>query len=89
MIGFCPPGYVVEMENGDLGIVLKNRKRNLNPKVLLIKSRDGIYFKEKVVDLSSGKDFSHKVVNDYRSGVFDIDVKKYIDNGLIIDGVTC
>lgn len=92
MIGCCPPGYIVEMDTGDFGIVLKNRERGLTPKVLLISHDNGLPIKEEVVDLSNQAGNSElkriNVLNDYRSGMFGIDVKEYIDRGLRIDGVT-
>ncbi len=91
LIGVCPPGYVVEMSNGEVGIVLSNTSGSDKPKVIILTDECKIPVKENVVDLSRSpvdrQGLPYSVLGDYRSGAFDIDVYDYIKRGLRISGL--
>lgn len=82
-LGIYPPGCVVELSSGEVGIVLEsNLKQRLRPQILVVRSRN----KEPVqhfVDLSEKTvdDLGHpyRIINVRRSSDFDIDLAQYYD----------
>lgn len=91
IIGICSPGCVVEMTNGEVGIVLSNRGKAMKPKVILLTDEFKIPIKENVVDLENDpvdrNGYPYEVMGDYRSGSFGIDVYEYIKKGLRVSGL--
>ena len=90
-IGIYPPGEIVEMSNGEVGIIIAcSPLSKLKPKVLLVLNDGKQPGPERVVDLQetpldrSGRSYRIKEV--YPSGAFDIDIEAYRRKGLVIPG---
>jgi len=85
--GIYPPGSIVEMENGEVGIVIAtNKEYKLKPKVLLILDEYKQKMKEKIIDLSKmaldGESKPYKIIKAYENTAFGIDLQTYADKGL-------
>lgn len=90
-IGIYPPGEIVEMNNGEVGIIIAcSPLSKLKPKVLLVLNEDKQLGPERVVDLQetprdrSGRSYRIKEV--YPTGAFGIDIEVYRRKGLVIPG---
>lgn len=91
MIGLYPPGYLMEMTNGEVGIILSHDKGfQLRPKVIMVLDKDKQPQPESIINLSQypedivGEKYETKAV--YRSGTYGINVGDYINKGLKIKG---
>ncbi len=92
MIGLYPPGYLMEMKNGEVGIILSHDKGyQLRPKVIMVLDKHKNPQPESIINLSQypedsdGNKYEAKGV--FRSGAFGVDVSDYINRGLKIKGV--
>lgn len=92
MIGIYPPGYLMEMTNGEVGIILSHDENyQLRPKVIMILDKNKEPQPETIINLahdpedSAGNRYAVKAV--YRSGVFGVNVADYIQRGLKIKGL--
>ncbi|MDI9246329.1 HD-GYP domain-containing protein [Marinobacter sp. CHS3-4] len=89
MIGIYPPGSIVEMENGEVGIVVAtNEISKLTPKVLMVRDAEKHPINPyRQLDLSKRpKDASgehYKIVREVPDGTYDIVLKDFIDQGLL------
>lgn len=90
-IGIYPPGEIVEMNNGEVGIIIAcSPLSKLKPKVLLVLNEDKQLGPERVVDLQetprdhSGR--SYRIKDVYPTGAFGIDIEAYRRKGLVIPG---
>lgn len=90
LIGIYPPGHIVELTNGEAGIILSCQKNNkLRPKVIIVRDADKKLCTERVVDLSQdqkdkdGKPLRVKEV--FTDGKFGIHLQAYKDKGLRFD----
>lgn len=90
-IGIYPPGEIVEMSNGEVGIIIAcSPLSKLKPKVLLVLDESKQPGRERVVDLQEtpldrgGRPYRIKDV--YPTGAFDIDIEAYRRKGLVIPG---
>jgi putative nucleotidyltransferase with HDIG domain len=88
-MGVYPVGSIVEMQTGELGLVIKvHYEKKLKPRVLLVTDEEKQKGYQKVVDLarmsvhSSGRAYQIKTV--HANGSFDIDLKEFVDNGLLL-----
>lgn len=87
-VGIFPPGSIVEMLNGHIGIVLANTSDKLRPRVILILDRLHEPMVQRIVDLSQhevddeGKAFQIK--STHSDGSFGIDVGDFQRAGLRI-----
>ncbi|WP_199244013.1 HD-GYP domain-containing protein [Bacterioplanes sanyensis] len=91
MIGLYPPGYLLEMTNGEVGIILSsNPGFQLKPKVIMILDAAKEPQPERILNLaySPVDDFGqpYQPQNVYRSGCFGINVGDYVHRGLRIKG---
>ena len=91
MIGLYPPGYLLEMSNGEVGIILSHDTGyQLRPKVIMILDKDKNPQPETIINLAAypvdpqGEGYEPKGV--YRSGCFGINVDDYVRRGLQIQG---
>jgi HD-GYP domain-containing protein (c-di-GMP phosphodiesterase class II) len=89
--GIYPAGTIVEMHNGEVGIVVSaNRKGNkLKPKILLVLDEDKEKKKKhRLIDLSSlqtdAESKPYKIYKAYESEAFGVNVGQFIEDGLII-----
>ncbi|MCW8877240.1 MAG: HD-GYP domain-containing protein [Kangiellaceae bacterium] len=84
-----PPGSIVEMENGEVGIVIAtNKEQKLRPKVLLVLNEYKQPRKERMVDMSKmvldAESNPYKITRAYENMAFGIDLQEYADKGLKI-----
>jgi len=82
-----PPGSIVEMENGEVGIVIAtNKNQKLKPKVLLVLDEYKQPRKERIVDLSKldldAESNPYKIIKAYENMAFGIDLQEFADKGL-------
>ena len=90
-IGIYPPGEIVEMNNGEVGIIIAcSPLSKLKPKVLLVLNEDKQLGPERVVDLQeTPRDRSgrlYRIKDVYPTGAFGIDIEVYRRKGLVIPG---
>lgn len=90
-IGIYPPGEIVEMNNGEVGIIIAcSPLSKLKPKILLVLDEGKQSAPERVVDLQhaprdrSGR--SYRIKDVYPTGAFGIDIEVYRRKGLVIPG---
>lgn len=83
MLGIYPPGTLVEMSNGEVGIVISTHpEKKLKPKVELVRDSDGKLRKSLIIDLSkspsdkSGMRYSIK--RPLADGAMGFDMRSYI-----------
>ncbi|WP_084672021.1 HD-GYP domain-containing protein [Halopseudomonas pelagia] len=89
LIGIYPPGEIVELTNGEVGIIIGCPPSNkLKPKILRVLDANKEICREIVIDLAnttadaSGKPYRiHEV---HSSGAFGIDIDAYRRKGLLI-----
>jgi len=87
-INIYPPGAIVQIKNGDIGIVIdRNHKHKHLPRVLLLRDSKGEPRRPQIVDL---QDLYHKpegrnfvICKMYPSGSFGIEPESFIKKGLI------
>jgi HD-GYP domain-containing protein (c-di-GMP phosphodiesterase class II) len=92
MIGLYPPGYLMEMKNGEVGIILSHDKGyQLRPKVIMVLDKDKQPQPESIINLSQYPDDiygnKYEPQSVFRSGAFGINVRDYINKGLKIKGL--
>lgn len=88
--GIYPPGSIVEMENGEVGIVVaSNSEFKLKPKVLLVLDEYKQKRRERVVDLAKmaldGDSKPYKITKAFENTAFGIDLQSYADKGLKVE----
>ncbi|MFK7852673.1 MAG: HD-GYP domain-containing protein [Granulosicoccus sp.] len=85
-VGIFPPGSIVEMLNGEVGIVLSNTSDKLRPRVILILDAIGEPTAQRIIDLSQmevdneGKVYQIKTT--HSDGAYGIDVGDFQRAGL-------
>lgn len=91
-LGIYPPGSIVEMHNGEVGIVTEvNPRQKIRPKVILVLDEHKQTRPERSVDLSkvdldaSGQ--SYTIRRTARADEFALDVDKYYKNGMLQKGL--
>ncbi len=89
LIGIYPPGEIVELSNGEVGIIIGCPPDNkLKPRVLVVLDADKQPCRERVVDMArnpkdyEGRDLRVRAVE--CSGTYGIDIEHYRRKGLII-----
>jgi len=87
-IGLYPPGSVVELVNGQVGIVISTNYRNRHlPKVLLVRDQSKMPQPEKVLNLEQSAKTDqqeHFIKSVIPNGSNGIRIEKYIEKGLTI-----
>lgn len=85
-VGIFPPGSIVEMVNGEIGIVLTNTKDKLRPKIILILDANKEASAQRVVDLSQmdvdNDGTVYQIKTTLSDGSFGIDVEDFQRAGL-------
>ena len=84
-----PPGSIVEMENGEVGIVVKaNTQHKLKPKVMLVLDEYKQIRRERLIDIAKidldPESKPYKIVRAYENMAFGIDLQEYAEKGLRI-----
>jgi putative nucleotidyltransferase with HDIG domain len=88
-IGIYPPGSIVQMTNGEVGIVLTSNKSNkLRPRVLMVLDKDKKPVAQFVIDLSdTPKDLEgepYMISGELPNGKYGVDVREFLKKGLVI-----
>jgi len=85
-VGIFPPGSVVEMVNGEIGIVLSNTTDKLRPRVILILDAAHEPITQGMVDLSAydvdNEGTIYQIKTTHPDGSFGIDVGDFQRAGL-------
>lgn len=90
MIGIYPPGSIVEMLNGEVGIVVQSHpKHKLKPRVLMVRNADKSPMSPfRVLDLKSGPvdaaGNGYQIAREVPDGTYDIVLQDFVEQGLII-----
>lgn len=87
MIGVFPVGSIVELSNGEIGIVItSNRDDNLRPKVLLMLDANKMPMERRIINLArKAVDFLGrpiKIAKTLRKGDYGIDHQQLIEEGV-------
>lgn len=87
-IGIFPPGSIVEMTNGEVGIVLSNTSDKLKPRVIILLDKNKDATAQRVVDLSQlqpdNEGTPYQIKTTLRDGEFGIVVEDFQRAGLRI-----
>lgn len=87
-VGIFPPGSIVEMLNGEVGIVLSNTSDKLRPRVILILDAIGEPTAQRIVDLSllevDNEGNIYQIKTTHSDGSYGIDVGDFQRAGLRI-----
>ena len=88
-VGIYPPGEIVEMSNGEVGIIIGcSPLSKLKPKLLLVLDEHKQPRTERVINLqeavSDARGRPYRVSEVYPSGTFGIDIEAYRRKGLVI-----
>ena len=91
LIGLYPPGYLMEMSNGEVGIILSaDPGFQLKPRVIMILGPDKKPQPERIINLAhqpeDDRGIPYEPTGVYRSGAFGVNVSDYINRGLRIAG---
>ena len=91
MIGLYPPGYLIEMTNGEVGIILSSDPGfSLKPKAIMVLGPDKEPQPERIINLANAPQDDrgefYKAAGVFRSGTFGVHVNDYISKGLRIKG---
>jgi len=85
-VGIFPPGSIVEMMNGEVGIVLSNTKDKLRPRVIMILDAIGEPTAQRVVDLSQldvdNQGNVYQIKTTHSDGAYGINVGEFQRAGL-------
>ncbi len=86
-IGIYPPGAIVELNTGEVGIVISaNSESKLRPKVLLVRNKDKKIISEKSVDLNSDEyQQKIKIARELPDGSFGVHSREYLSMGAVMD----
>ena len=87
LVGIYPPGHIVELTNGEAGIILSCQRNNkLRPKVIVVRNKEKKLCQERIVDLcmdikcADGRPL--KVREIFPDGKFGINLAEYKARGL-------
>lgn len=88
--GIYPPGSIVEMGNGEVGIVVSsNPEAKLKPKVILVLDEFKQPRQERIVDLFKmaldADSKPYKIVKAFENTAFGLDLQAYADKGLKVE----
>jgi len=88
-IGLYPPGSIVELRHGQVGIVVNTNYRHRHlPKILLVRNEEKGSMPETVLNLelsAKNNEATHMIRTVVPNGAHGIRIENYIKNGLTID----
>ncbi len=88
-IGLYPPGSVVELHSGEVGLVISTNFRHRHlPKVMILLGADKQPTTERIANLErsgASGDTEHLIKNVLPNGTYGIRVEQYVQNGLSFD----
>ncbi len=88
-IGIYAPGSLVEMNSGEVGIIIEtDNEEGIKPRILLILGSDKQEKNERIIDLKKG-DISftntpYVIKKSLSNGAYGIQIEKYLDNNILI-----
>ncbi|MDX1634634.1 MAG: HD-GYP domain-containing protein [Marinobacter sp.] len=86
--GIYPPGSLVELSSGEIALVLESYPQNrLRPRVLVVRSQEKAPCTERVVDLlklNVSNSDPITVTREWPNGSYDVDLRSYLEKGLIL-----
>jgi len=86
-IGIYPPGSIVELKNGEVGIVIEtNEHHRLKPRILLVLDNNKKEQAQKIVNLNSPTitDKSVQICNEIINGTYGVWIEDYLKRGLLL-----
>ncbi len=89
MVGIYPPGSIVEMLNGEVGVVVESYEgQRLKPKILMVRDANKAPISSPtVLDLKAApKDdngMAYQIAKEVPDGTYDIVLKDFVKDGLI------
>ena len=88
-IGIYPPGSIVEMTNGEVGIIIaENESSKLRPKVILVQDQSKHWMHQHIIDLSlrhvDPGDVPYTIAHEVPNGTYGIDIKHFLEKGLVL-----
>ena len=88
-IGIYPPGSIVEMTNGEVGIIIEeNEICKLRPKVILVQDQLKHWMHQHIVDLSlrhlDSGNVPYIIAHEVPNGTYGIDIKHFLKRGLVL-----
>jgi HD-GYP domain-containing protein (c-di-GMP phosphodiesterase class II) len=90
LIGVYPPGSIVEMLNGEVGIVIESdEKYKLKPKVLMVRDADKMPVSPyRELNLRAapkdGNDTVYQIAKEVPDGTYGVVLKEFVEDGLIV-----
>lgn len=83
-IGILPIGSIVELTNGEVGVVLNANEENpLKPKILLVRDASKkVRFPEKIIRLDQDISKNYKIKEELPNGSHGIKISEYVAKGL-------
>lgn len=86
-IGIYPPGAIVELNTGQVGIVIATNTNNkLRPKILLVRSKDKNIISESPVDLTQDEfQGKVKIIRELPDGSYGVNSRDYLSMGSMMD----
>jgi len=88
-IGIYPPGSIVEMTNGEVGIIVEeNESSKLRPKVILVQDQSKHWMPQHIIDLSlrhlDPGNVPYTIAHEVPNGTYGIDIKQFLKKGLVL-----
>jgi len=88
-IGIYPPGSIVEMTNGEVGIIIEeNESSKLRPKVILVQDQSKHWMHQHIIDLSlrhlDPGNAPYTIAHEVPNGTYGIDIKYFLKKGLVL-----
>ena len=86
-IGIYPPGSIVELNTGHMGIVIaENAKSKLKPRIIIVMGPNKKWTNERIVDLGKGSENTQApqlaITREVPNGTHGIDINTFIKKGL-------
>ncbi len=86
-IGIYPPGSIIEMTNGEVGLILSsNPKNKLKPRIIIVLDSDKQAQRQCIIDLHHGatdrNNQIYRIAHELPNGKYGLDVKEFIKKGL-------
>ena len=87
-IGIYAPGSLVEMNTGEVGIIIEtNNEDGIKPKILLILGSDKQVKNKRIIDLKKGDitftNTPYIIKKSLSSGAYGIKIEKYLNDGIL------
>ncbi len=88
-IGIYPPGSIVEMTNGEVGIIVEeNESSKLRPKVILVQDQSKHWMHQHIIDLSlhhlDPGNVPYAIAHELPNGTYGVDIKQFLKKGLVL-----